>query len=610
MKFIGLDIETAGDEPAYALQPWRVKDGTARITTISVVTEDDVTIESCLEPSEQDLYALLVRLSNRFPDFVLIGWNTPFDIAWLIAYGFERLVRLFKWADGQVYRRALENHPNPPQGNEWGLKPTVAKYIPEYAGYENEQKGRDWSIVDDTLLKYNRLDAALTARLGRMFWERLSESERVLCNVINSACIPFAATWTNGLTIDTQHLATWEQKVTEEIARATTNLHQQNIEPSALSSPKKLAAILTEKGYDITNAKGKQSVDRTSLSRFKGDSLIDCIAGYKQANTALTKFITGTRKSVEYNGHNTTHPSSRLFNTYTGRVGYSSKVKSNKKEFPVGIAIHQWPRGNVSRNCIVAPQGFLLAECDFATQESRLLADWSYDPTLLRIFRDGLDFHTYMGSRIAGVSYDLLERAVSDGDKEAKNFRQLAKVVNLALAYRTSWRKLIDVARTQYDVILTEQQAQEYHALFRNVYSEVPKYWDEAIQWAKFKGYAETRGARKVYISDWSRARSWSSESTAINFPIQGTGADMKFLGIGCIDPILYREGGRYMLDLHDALLFLVPDTSAGLYLAQRCQRILSNLPYEKVFGWKPQVPMPVGLKLGKAWGSLEEVKD
>ena len=82
----------------------------------------------------------------------------------------------------------------------------------------------------------------------------------------------------------------------------------------------------------------------------------------------------------------------------------------------------------------------------------------------------------------------------------------------------------------------------------------------------------------------------------------------MKCLARGIIDPILYRNGGRYMLDLHDALFFLVPDNEDGRRLAAKCRDLLSNLPYERVFGWKPKVPMPVDLKLGHVWGCLEDV--
>jgi hypothetical protein len=52
-----------------------------------------------------------------------------------------------------------------------------------------------------------------------------------------------------------------------------------------------------------------------------------------------------------------------------------------------------------------------------------------------------------------------------------------------------------------------------------------------------------------------------------------------------------------------------VPDNDDGVKLAMKCRDLLSNLPYEKVYGWRPKVPMPVDLKIGYVWGDLEEIK-
>ena len=75
------------------------------------------------------------------------------------------------------------------------------------------------------------------------------------------------------------------------------------------------------------------------------------------------------------------------------------------------------------------------------------------------------------------------------------------------------------------------------------------------------------------------------------------------------IDDTLWQNGGKYLLDLHDALFCLVPDTSKGFDVASEIKNTLSNLPYKEIYNWDPRVSLPVDLKIGKAWGSLEEVK-
>jgi DNA polymerase I-like protein with 3'-5' exonuclease and polymerase domains len=607
MKFIGFDIETRGQGDTYGLQPYRVLQGKAEITSAAFVTEDGTVLFGKLFPTVEELARMLRTVAEHtsFTDAVLVGWNTQFDVAWLIALGLEDEVRACTWMDGEVFRRALENDTS---DMRYGLKPTVAKYLPEFAGYEKDVAG-NFDQVDDTLLQYNILDAALTARLARQFTATLETRQTLLSAIICQAIIPIAKAWVSGIPVDLAATDTWENE-----ARADRDKHLQSVmlygrirqdeqseAEKMMTSPIKLKKYLHAKGYPVAKT------DQTELSKHKEVPLIKAISDWKKSNTAITRFIKSVRASVEYNEHPYTHPSCRLWNTYTGRFGYTSTT--GKPKYQTGIAMHQWPRKSVARDVICAPDGWLLVECDFATQESRLICDWSGDPVLYDIFTSGKDLHSYMASIIAEDEYENILDRLEQKDEHTKEMRYLAKVVNLSCQYRTGWKKLIDVGRTQYDVIFDERTAQKLHRLYRDTYTHIPIYWDTAITAGKTNGYAETRGGRRVFIDDWSRAKCWESESTAINFPIQGTGADMKCLGIALTDPIAYDAGGHYLLDLHDALFFLMPDTSAGMEAAVKIQYTLSNLPYEEYYNWSPRVKLPVDLKVGKAWGSLKEIK-
>jgi DNA polymerase I-like protein with 3'-5' exonuclease and polymerase domains len=607
MKLIGFDIETTGDGLAFGLQPYRVLQGRARITSVAAVCEDGDILYGQLEPSVDYLREVLRK--GLEPDTYFIGWNVAFDTAWLVACGLEDEVRQVKWLDGEVLRRAIENDTSEPKDKSYGLKPTVAKYLPDFAGYEKSVDG-NFDVVDDTLLQYNTLDAGLTAKLGRIFLDELSGTQRLtLSALISKSIVPVAKAWVKGIPIDEKAVDLWEvqamnarDKHFREFMRLSA-LHPSDAEPAQkmLTSPVKLKQFLHAKGHPVAKT------DQVELSKYKDVPMIKAISDWKKENTAVSRFIKSIRASLEYNESDTVHPSCRLWNTYTGRFGYTSTT--TKKKLQTGIAIHQFPRKSEARNCIVAPDGYLLVELDFATQESRLICDWSGDPVMQEIFDNGLDFHTYMAAIIAGIDYENMVDRVASGDKQAKEDRYLAKVVNLSCQYRTGWRKLIDVGRAQYDVIFDEPTAKRLHGLYRDTYKGVPQYWDDSIEKAKLNGFAETRGGRRCEITDWSRANSWSAESTAINFPIQGTAADMKFLMIAMTDDHVCDAAGYYMLDLHDAGFFVIPDTSEGYDCALKLRDISSSLPYEAVFGWTPRVKLPVDLKIGKAWGSLTEIK-
>jgi DNA polymerase-1 len=609
MKLIGFDIETTGEGEGFGLQPYRALQGKARISSCAFVSESGHQFLCTLNPTIEQIKKQLLGFSMS--DSVLIGWNTLFDVAWLIAVGLEKEVRSCRWLDGEVLRRSLENDTT---DKSYGLKATVAKYLPEFAGYEGSVGG-NFDAINETLLQYNTLDAGLTAKLGRIFIDQLDKRRVKLAGVISQCITPVAASWVEGLCVDPTALDVWEkdceEKAEEAFGRvlgellddlwAASSFSKGDIDNlrKALNSPVQLKKLLHAYGHQVTKT------DREELSKFKGVPLIKAISDYKLANTARTKFIAGIRKSLQYNESDRTHPSCRLWNTYTGRFGYSSKTL---KKFQTGIAIHQFSREKVARRCIVAPKGYVLAEYDFATQEPRLICDYSGDETLLQIFTDGLDFHTYMAANVVQKDYaDLLAR-FKDGDPQAIQDRYLGKVANLSCQYRIGWKTLISRARVQYDVELSESMSKALISTYKSTYNKVPIYWDSAIVSAKSQGYAETRGGRRVILSDWSRQNTWSAESTAINFPIQGTGADMKCLGIAMIDEPLHEAGGKYLLDLHDALFCLVPDTSKGAEAASQIKTILSTLPYEQIYNWSPRVSLPVDLKIGKSWGDLHEV--
>jgi DNA polymerase I-like protein with 3'-5' exonuclease and polymerase domains len=600
MKFIGFDIETRGEGDTFGLQPYRVLQGKAEVTSAAFVTDTGDVLFAKLFPTADELRGAFQDYIERYSfSHILIGWNTPFDASWMAAYGMEDIMRECQWIDGEVMRRCLENDTS---DKRYGLKPTVAKYLPEFTGYE-QSVGGNFDQVDDVLLSYNILDAGLTAKLGRLFLSLLSPRQQVLTGMISRSILPVASAWLNGIEISPEAVDAYEKKADTDLVDAMnklTELAGPDFTAKTLTSPIKLKQFLQTRGVPVTKT------DRSELSKYAHMPLVKAISDAKKATTAKTKFIGSLRKTMDYNGGPHTHPSCRLWNTYTGRFGYTSTT--GKKKYQTGIAIHQWPRDPMARNCIVAPAGMLLVECDFAGQESRLMCDQSGDEVMFDIFTNGKDLHTYMASIIAEWDYDTMLGRVKEGEKEAKNFRQLAKVANLSCQYRTGWKTLIDVARKDYGVIFDEKTSQKLVGLYRSTYKRVPEYWDNAIRFAKENGYAETRGGRRVFIDRWDRAVAWSSESTALNFPIQGTGADMKFLGIATVDPILWEVGGRYMLDLHDALFMLVPDTSAGMDAALRIKHVLSNLPYKEYYGWTPKVALPVDLKVGKAWGSLKEV--
>jgi len=104
----------------------------------------------------------------------------------------------------------------------------------------------------------------------------------------------------------------------------------------------------------------------------------------------------------------------------------------------------------------------------------------------------------------------------------------------------------------------------------------------------------------------WGGDKEWSMHSTTINFPVQGTGADQKFLAIKYVKPLLLKYGARLALDLHDGLYWFCPVGVVDAFVHE-LRATLNGLPYERDWGFKPTAPLTWDIKSGVTWGALAD---
>jgi DNA polymerase I-like protein with 3'-5' exonuclease and polymerase domains len=293
------------------------------------------------------------------------------------------------------------------------------------------------------------------------------------------------------------------------------------------------------------------------------------------------------------------------------------------------VPLHQWKNDPEFRDPIEAPEGYTLLEFDFAGQEFRWMAVMSGDYTMLKLCAPGEDAHSFMGAKIGHKDYDWLRRAVHQpSDLEyalAKKLRKLGKVGNLSLQYRTSAPALQRVARTNHGLILSDPESVAIHGTYRMTYPGVQVYWKHQIAKARLTGWIETIAGRRVQVGpgdSWKRLavrevkgevreefvdNKWAAESTAINFPIQGSGADQKYAALKLLKDYLPSVDGRFYFELHDGIFVVVPDRHADR-AAHEVKHLLSNIDYKKLWGVDLPIQFPVDAKLGKTWGQLKEI--
>jgi DNA polymerase-1 len=567
-------------------------------------------------PSAEYLASEVERWTDE--GYYIVGWNTAFDVAWLIAMGLWDLVSRANWIDGLLILKHLTQQPTFLGHQGFGLKPAVAARYPQFAGY-----GDDIDFADNSpemrrkRLAYNGLDAILTARIVADMLDDMPY--RMKRNaLIESRSIPLVArTLVEGIRGDEAAARALsgkleqDAKVAEMILRFQTHNH---VTGETLRSPTQLRKVLYE-DWNLTSTrftqKGVPSTDRAALMVLADKDARAAKANeYREASNNKTKFADGMLNSLAYNGDGFVRPAPRLYGTYTGRMTYSSKVGRNKDERPLGVPLHQWKRAPEYRALIPAPEGYDLCEFDFSGQEFRWMAVESNDPTMLALCQPGEDAHAFMGARISGEDYRRMCEMVAAQDKRAKSMRQLGKVGNLSCQYKTSAARLREVAKTQYQLELSDEQALEIWKAYRATYPGVPAYWSRQISFIRKHGYVQTLAGRKVYVgpsNTWKQEYRWSYELTGINFPIQGVGADQKYLALACCQPLLAKYTARFYFELHDGMFFVVPKQHT-LRFAHEMKVLLSNLPYKQAWDIDLPIMFPVDAKVGPSWGELVEL--
>ena len=163
-------------------------------------------------------------------------------------------------------------------------------------------------------------------------------------------------------------------------------------------------------------------------------------------------------------------------------------------------------------------------------------------------------------------------------------------------------------AKTDYGLTIDIKEAKRWQSGFHRAFPGIKPFWRNAIDRARTTGYAQTLAGRtfmtpeSFFKTDKDR---WSAESSAINFPIQGGGADMKELAIS----VLHRKFPEllFAFDLHDGLFFYAP-IGTPMTLLREAQHTLDNLDYQAAWGYTPSIPLTWDGEFGDNWGNMSKL--
>jgi DNA polymerase I-like protein with 3'-5' exonuclease and polymerase domains len=609
-----LDIETSPDDEnigsTFGLEPWRQDNGTAFITSVAIAGPDNY-MKQVDERSGNmgELPSILKSLEGK----IVVAHNAIFDLGWItVKHGFDSVKRQ-KWKDTMLAAKWIHNGQNDRKVG-MSLKALVERYLPDHPltpEFLDLKMAEVTAGVDYAYwLQRGKWDAELTRELYIKLLGKLPSEQHTGYHIEQRILPTVANSWVVGLELDMPKFRALEPRIKKAKKALTDRL---GVAQTVISSPQQLRKwieedmdlVLPEKTATGTGSTGKESLMKLHLNLLNHNDerfrTMKDILDFKQLNTMQTKFINGANKCTEYLGEPKSKSTPRIFGTYTGRFTYSNKVMSKHQ---VGLATHQLPRKGPIRSCIIPPPGYKVLELDAAGQEMRFMAHFSQDDHMVNAFKTGMNLHSSMGAAISGDDYEDFQENFKAQDKETVNHRYAGKLLNLSCQYRISGKALAGKFFSNYQIVISEAAGRQYEGMYKRRYPGVPKFWKTAIKQAQENGYAESIAKRRYHIDNWTSMK-WGSESSAINFPIQGSGADHKDLAIAYVAakfPELI-----FVLDLHDGLWYLIPEDYAEEH-ALEARDALNKLNFSEIWNVEDRVKFTFDAQLGDNFLNIREL--
>jgi DNA polymerase I-like protein with 3'-5' exonuclease and polymerase domains len=372
-----------------------------------------------------------------------------------------------------------------------------------------------------------------------------------------------------------------------------------------------------EVGCDPEDLPADERVPSTALDAVlehkdhpKAQEFLSVLEEYQEADSCHTRYVISFLEDLRSDGK--FHPSYFLHNgnRYEKDDGGTDTGRTSAK----GPAIQTVPKhtkwASRLRKVFIAPPGFVMLERDFDQGELKVVACIANELVMLQIFRDGKDIHADTAADIVGMTYDALMALEKTDKKLFKKLRQNGKPANFGLLYGQFAKGFRNYAEKSYGVKMTLDEAERVRDLWFTKYPGISKYHENVKDFVHRYGYVESPLGRKRRLPLINAPDKWirlAQERKAINSKVQSTLSDLMLMALA----EEWAQGGFKVAPtfamIHDAAYDYVPEDKVE-QIAKQKKECMENLPLEKKFGWKPQIPFTASLSVGKNMAELEKL--
>jgi DNA polymerase I-like protein with 3'-5' exonuclease and polymerase domains len=217
--------------------------------------------------------------------------------------------------------------------------------------------------------------------------------------------------------------------------------------------------------------------------------------------------------------------------------------------------------------------------------ELRLAAEISGDRVMTQAYQDGVDLHLLTASLVTGKPLE----DVTKGD------RQIAKSLNFGLIYGMGSGGLQAYAQASYGVQLSMDQAEEFRDKFFKAYPGLARWHQKTGNTLRNLKPGESYQTRTLA----GRKRDFAEPkiTTALNSPVQGSGADITKLALAKLKRRLTGFEAKIIGVVHDEIIVEVAAEQAEAVAA-----ILSECMVQAGQQYLKSVPTEAEAAIGLSW--------
>lgn len=389
----------------------------------------------------------------------------------------------------------------------------------------------------------------------------------------------------NGFKIDEKQIKKLDSFAKKEIKKLEEKIYKLAGIKFNISSTRQLSEILFNRllisGKIRKTPKGKLSTRATELEKLREiHPIISLIIEYRELQKLKTTYIEPFPKLINPKD-NRLHTTFIQTGTVTGRL---ASQNPNLQNIPIKTGL-----GQEFRKVFIAEKGYKLVSLDYSQLELRIVAHIAKDKKMIEAFKKGVDIHTETAAEVFDVPFE----------KVSSEMRREAKALNFGIIYGMGPQGFARSAG------IKQAEAKKFIEKYFEKFAEVAEYMTDMRNEAHDQGFVKTLFGRRrqlaeIYSSIPELIK--QAERMAINFPIQGTAADLTKMAMIKIHDHLIKnykkEDVKMLLQVHDEIVLEVKENLAEK-ISKKSKEIMETV-------YKLDTPLVAEAKIGDNWRDLK----